>query len=319
MRHLRPSAPRPRQGFTLIELLVVIAIIAVLIGLLLPAVQKVRETASRMRCQNNMKQFALACHNYHGTEGQLPLQYASPNGEGFGYSHALVALLPYLEQQPLYKRYYNQAVSDGTRILANGVNDGGPDSLDAATVPFFNCPSDTPLPSPAVLQLPGTNFFYGLTSYRFNQGQAGFLQDGTICTVPVRLTDIRDGTSNTLLVGEAYDDDPNWPSFLAAVGTDAPFWASTVSYWTEGMGLGNPFSGNVPLNYMMPVSTDIASAVDAWDDKMVAAGSGHIGGANFAMADGSVRFISNAVNNTPTLLPALSTRSGGETTNDFLY
>src|SRR3954454_19207652 len=100
---------RPRNGFTLIELLVVIAIIAVLIALLVPAVQKVREAAARTQCQNNIKQFALGCHNYHDTYKKLPAlnpQLAPSGAKG----SIFVALFPYVEQQALYTSYSNSGI-----------------------------------------------------------------------------------------------------------------------------------------------------------------------------------------------------------------
>src|SRR6476620_1764469 len=107
--------PRRRLAFTLIELLVVIAIIAVLIGLLVPAVQKVRETAARLQCQNNLKQLGLACHSYNGVFRRLPSAYVAAYFDpvwGWGS-----IILPYVEQQPLYN-----TLGVSTTVFGNGAN-----------------------------------------------------------------------------------------------------------------------------------------------------------------------------------------------------
>src|SRR5713226_8002975 len=124
---MRQSSPpsgsaRARSAFTLIELLVVIAIIAVLIGLLVPAVQKVREAAQRMQCQNNVKQLVLACHNFHDTNGVLP-PWATATTTEYGSAHFL--LLPYIEQDNLYRQ-------------ANGISF----NVRTAAVKTFTCPTD---------------------------------------------------------------------------------------------------------------------------------------------------------------------------------
>jgi prepilin-type N-terminal cleavage/methylation domain-containing protein/prepilin-type processing-associated H-X9-DG protein len=155
---MNPLRSQPRRGFTLIELLVVIAIIAILIGLLLPAVQKVREAAARATCQNNLKQIGLAIHNYEGTYGKLPTAYAllsspdpDPNAQFAGKRVGLslqANLLPFVEQAPLHARLDpTRSEFDTVNIPPNGPH-AGSNTAYAQVVKTYLCPSD---PTPATL------------------------------------------------------------------------------------------------------------------------------------------------------------------------
>jgi prepilin-type N-terminal cleavage/methylation domain-containing protein/prepilin-type processing-associated H-X9-DG protein len=306
-----------RPGFTLIELLVVIAIIAVLIALLLPAVQKVREAANRMSCTNNLMQIALATHNYHDTFKKFPTGARLPVYVGDRptmSTNLWVELLPYFEQDNLYSKwdYY-----DNRNNVAGGEN-----ATQAQVLKILLCPSDQ---LPATVQEFAAAFgtgaphwswgFYGMSSYGGNAGKRSvhssrMTRDGIFfIDSRVRFADITDGTSNTFLFGERYHHDPEcdvrqpivWPgvSPLADMGK----WSYVADVRANGqVTLSTP----VPINYRVPPGGDYSTVEDRW----CAFGSGHPGGANFAFADGSVRFLSES---TPLLtLQALSTRRGGE-------
>jgi prepilin-type N-terminal cleavage/methylation domain-containing protein/prepilin-type processing-associated H-X9-DG protein len=300
---------RRRNAFTLIELLVVIAIIAILIGMLLPAIQQVREAANRTKCQNNLKQIGLAAVNYHDTENTFPGQ------PGF------YPLLPYLEQQGLYQ------------VLI--------DTPASTPVSVFACPSDNGIPIPATVQQPGTNNYFPVTSYLPNcSALEPFGQDGVILfNGVVQISGITDGTSNTLLFGETANFNPNWPQYwqeqiAAMVGSSVvpilPF-CLTHSTWGPGLIASPAGSGCFPLNgnlFTLPVPTDFGTLFNAWQDQVYTYGSSHPQGANFVFCDGSVHFLSNSINNASvvagdsgpvTLLQALSSRANGEVIDGSQY
>jgi prepilin-type N-terminal cleavage/methylation domain-containing protein/prepilin-type processing-associated H-X9-DG protein len=316
------SESRVRSGFTLIELLVVIAIIAVLVGLLLPAVQKVREAANRMKCQNNLKQLCLATHNYHDVNGSFPLNSLW----GF-YVDPFVGVLPYLEQQALYSQFV-ATYGDAYWIA------GGPGTLSATSLPGVICPSDSGIPSSGYIQSNDGNY-YGVSSYRVNHSLGWFDPNGGTDGVfagsiynPISILAIADGTSNTIMYGEHSNFDPNWPQYLSSVfGPTLPANAPMSilgSVWTASWnnGFGNLLGmASYPLNSNLPLPPSYGSLFPTINGY----GSSHTGGANFAFCDGSVHFISNAINNAAlvssgngpvTLLSALCTRAGGEVINN---
>jgi prepilin-type N-terminal cleavage/methylation domain-containing protein/prepilin-type processing-associated H-X9-DG protein len=314
----RSRNSKARRGLTLVELLVVIAIIGVLIGLLLPAVQKVREAAARAQCANNLKQIALAAHNHHGDHERFPVGVRLPVYVGdrpSGGTNVWVELLPYFEQDNLYKRW---DYHDSRNNVAGGRN-----AAQARVIKLLLCPSDS-LPETVVhltaeASPPWSWGFYALTSYGGNAGKRSFhpgnppafprlTRDGIFfldrC---IRVTDITDGTSTTFLFGERYHRDPEFdrlePVFFPANGPLAGFgkWGFVAK------GIGNvTLHTAAPINYRVPPGGDYSAV----EDRLCTFGSGHPGGANFAFADGSVRFLSNSMP-LPTL-QALSTRAGGE-------
>ncbi len=323
----------PFAGFTLIELLVVIAIIAVLIGLLLPAVQKVREAANRMRCQSNLKQIALAAHNYHDLNTRFP---GGVMQGGTRYSSVFVELLPQIEQDPLFQQW------DFTNPTANGVSRAG-----SLLKPYL-CPSHPGTEKPLSL----TTGQYSLSTYGGNGGTQPFPPDMSPCdgifstTGPgskpkanqcgVRILDITDGTSNTILFGERICGDDNLDSYLAAPFDVTPMpplqpeatymvWATPPSPNAAGCMVGSTVTINYkhgsayvppippppPMIPPPPPKISWATLGPQWWARLGAIGSYHPGGANAALADGSVRFLRE--NTDISTLRSLSTRAGGET------
>jgi prepilin-type N-terminal cleavage/methylation domain-containing protein/prepilin-type processing-associated H-X9-DG protein len=310
-----------RRAFTLIELLVVIAIIGILIALLLPAVQKVRGAANRTRCTNNLKQLALAVYHHHDVKGEFPtgihLVVFQDDGRYAGGTTWRVELFPYFEQDNLYHRW---DYSDFRNNIAGGLG-----ATTAQVIPILLCPSDS-LPDPVfyfdneyVPQYAWAYGYYGMSSYGGNAGSRAYggptYYDGIFSNDShIRLADVTDGASNTFLFGERDHRDPEYdrytyafqPSFypLAGVG----MWAAAM-FTSGGSNLANLLSPAVPINYRMPPSGGPAEL----NNRQWAYGSEHPGGANFAFADGSVRFLGESV--PVAILQALSTRAGGEAVN----
>jgi prepilin-type N-terminal cleavage/methylation domain-containing protein/prepilin-type processing-associated H-X9-DG protein len=302
------SARKPRSAFTLIELLVVIAIISVLVSLLLPAVQKVREAANRVACQNNLRQIALAAHQHHNDHGVLTF------GDEWHYH-----LLPYLEQKALQARFeYRFGSIDADK------NYHGLDSPGAQPVKVYLCPSQPRTQLWSTLSAPGVDRsnplgkFRALISYRANYGYVAPGTEGALdpnqgggynpATDGRRLSDMKDGTSTTLMFGEHSNNEPRWAAHVMpdVVVPEGPSYAS--HQWTYGMARVSLYHS--PLNYRLPPQP---SEDDLIKRKFVF-GSDHPGGANFAMCDGSVRFIGDSI--TLTTYIFLASRDGGEVVSE---
>jgi len=302
-----PSRSRCRQnGFTLIELLVVIAIIAILLGLLLPAVQQAREAARRTQCRNNLHQLGLAMHNYEASNGRLPIGVMrADDGTAVtvsGYTW-FRRLMPFVEQGTLYQGY-----NDNANYYSANPNL----SISQASIPMFRCPSDLP-----------AAFFNGIPQYNYlaNAGNTN-IGKGTVNGVTFSagpfdfsytyeghatpLAQITDGLSNTMMMGES------------RVGKVSPDYRGLLQYAYFCL-----VTGNLPPNTTQPDVCLITDCVSSPDMPCVAGSntnnyftyqnsmrSRHVGGAHALLCDGAVKFLSENVD--IHAMQALSTMAGGE-------
>ncbi len=326
------TTQRPtRGGFTLIELLVVIAIIAVLIGLLLPAVQKVREAANRATCQNNLKQIGLALHNYEGSIKRFPSSHwrkvwnADPtNPQGHFRWSCLAQLTPYMEQGNVYSRLDMNVPLYGGGTVQPAAEPFPQNRLAlSAVIAAFLCPSDE-----FRVVIPGqgpTNYAACVGSNADGDAAVGngmFYQNSR-----VRVGDVRDGLSNTVAFSEGVLG-PGGSNQTGTTGdvatlyrgvttalTQAACDASTTlvtdrgALWADG-------SYNCSLyNNVLPPNTATMDCVRHSNPAWRAARSRHTGGVNVLLGDGAVRFVADTVD-LPTWR-ALGTRAGGELVGEF--
>ena len=334
MRNTALKTPRRtpglKTGFTLIELLVVIAIIAILIGLLLPAVQKVREAAARMKCSNNLKQLALAAHGYHGDNNRFP-----PGRKIDGYNSYTwtIYTLPYIEQTAKYAGYHglpdNVGASDQTAV---------PDDQSALPqpVPTWLCPSDLIYPTDesgsvwgrargSYVGSVGNGNIHGQVLLANPTGPGIFTVNpgqGTSGRYKCTLTTIPDGTSNTIMLTERQGTTVSgWggaPGDVTLGNMGAALFTTLYPPNTTVPDMifdGGGGSNGCPQNrsdtlYSVPCSPSSTEAA-----AYASANSRHTNGVNIALTDGSVRYVTNSVNGATWW--GLGTIAGKEVLQDY--
>jgi prepilin-type N-terminal cleavage/methylation domain-containing protein len=312
-------APLRRAAFTLIELLVVIAIIAILIGLLVPAVQQVRESANRTQCQNNLKQIGLALHSYHDTYKRFPKglvwnsgnYYDSPR-TGWNYS-----IFPYLEQGNLFRRLPPSAARQQWYPWWSA-EATAPDGPTRVSIPIWLCPSDDgalfDTQSWGVFSLGNYHVFFG----GMNLGEARVVPINQRAAFGVnfgaRIAEFRDGTSNTMILGEYLRSRGAGNDQRGLVWGDQPGYGHLYTQLS-------PNSSSPDLLYVgwcdnQPGANMPCINGDYGPNNTVAARSQHLGGVNVTLGDGSVRFVTNSVDLLSVWRP-LATIAGGEVIPDY--
>jgi prepilin-type processing-associated H-X9-DG protein len=314
-----------RAAFTVVEVLVVIAVIGLLMGLLLSAVQKVRESANRAKCQNNLRQIAVALHDYHAQREVFPPglddpEQMPPAGYHAGWSW-LAHLLPYIEQDNLWQRADDWAHS-GTPAEFHWWTFGGPyltpptppNPAMNTPMPLYKCPSDPRPPvaanvpfneSPGAPTMTATFTWYqGVSGIRGDYSAPDDQRMNGIFYVAsrTRIADVTDGLSNTLIVAERPPcSDLVWGWWFSSGGYDG---SATGDFLLGAREVGYAAAWGCPaskVNFQPDRTDDWCAQVHYW--------SLHPGGANFLLADGTVKFLTYGVD---PLLPALTTRAGGE-------
>ncbi|QJW99762.1 DUF1559 domain-containing protein [Frigoriglobus tundricola] len=329
-RPINASLPR-RAAFTLIELLVVIAIIAILIGLLLPAVQKVRAAAARLSCSNNLKQMALGCLNYESANQKFPIGDNRADLPGGVYQSWQAVILPYEEQTAIANQY------DYTRDYDDTVNY----TAIANQIKIYNCPATpmqprldtTPDEGPKSASYTGKNTARGVTDYwginametwvptvggctgsfpSFSSYQVGNDFDparvGILCRAAAGVTTfatITDGTSNTIMIAESAGRPTSYGPGGATLGQLNPGEAG----WSDPNGAFKFKGANPTTGAVKPHGAAANTCVMSCNNTNEIY-SFHTGGSNFAFGDGSVHFISSSAS--LCVVGALVTRAGGE-------